>query len=218
MQMRLFLSGFLATLLSGTMLAFVFKTEEPACLIQLDRQNIFYVGVDNPVSILVRGVPEEAVRIEAAGVRLQQTADGKYIVQANTVGEGVITVSGGNLKPVKYTYRVKRIPDPVMRLGGRHTSGYLSNGEFKAQPGLFADMGYFDFDTRCTLLSYRVARVRGEALLAEAVNTDARFESAAKAVVAQATPGDTYYFDEIKVKCPGDAAARVVEGLMFRIR
>ncbi|MEY3249648.1 MAG: hypothetical protein RL742_1691, partial [Bacteroidota bacterium] len=31
-------------------------------------------------------------------------------------------------------------------------------------------------------------------------------------------PGDTYFFDDIKVKCPGDNIPRNLGGLSFKIR
>ena len=44
-----------------------------------------------------------------------------------------------------------------------------------------------------------------------------RFGSAAQRLVDMASPGDIYYFENIKARCPGDPAARKINSLVFKI-
>jgi len=37
-------------------------------------------------------------------------------------------------------------------------------------------------------------------------------------MLAKAKPGDRYFFEEIKAKCPGDAAPRNIGGMTFNVR
>lgn len=37
-------------------------------------------------------------------------------------------------------------------------------------------------------------------------------------LIAKAKPGDTYVFDNIKARCPGDAAGRTINSISFNIR
>lgn len=49
-------------------------------------------------------------------------------------------------------------------------------------------------------------------------NSGVRFSSDVQDMVNKAKPGDAYFFDNIKCKCPGDAAARNLGGLAFKIK
>ena len=217
--MRAFIPGMLLGSTLTVLLAFTFHPEEPACVIALDRMNVMYCGVDNPVSILVRGVPEADVRIETSdNLTIKKDRNLYYTVRAGTPGEGSITVSGGNLKPVTFRYRVKRFPDPVPRLGARYRSGTIGNGEFKAQAGLAAIVENLDIDVRCETVSYNLIHLRKGQMLAEVTNHGARYEAVVQPIIDAARPGDTYIFEDIKVRCPGDSVARPLESLTFVIK
>ena len=217
---RLHLPSLLAGITGTALLAFTLRTETPACVISLDKMNILYCGIDNPAAILVRGVPEAEVHIQTSeNLTLKNERGLWYTLRASAPGEGTITVSGGDLKPVSFRYRIKRIPDPLLRLGGRHGSRTIGNGEFRAQGGLAAVIEDFDIDARCALTSFKMLHLREGRLLAEATNTGARYDATVQPIIDSARPGDTYIFQEVKVRCPGDQAARILdETLTFVIR
>lgn len=217
--MRTLIIGLVAGWASAALFAFRFMPEEPACAIQLDKMNVFYCGLDNPVTLVARGVPEPELRIETSeNLKMQKDGNNHYIVRAGTPGEGSITVSGGKLKPLTFKYRVKRIPDPAVRLGAQYWSGSMGNGSFRAQGGLAANLEGLDICANCDVASYKVIHLRKGQLMAEVSNTGARYEAGVKPVIDAARPGDMYIFDDIKVKCPGDAAARALESLTFVIK
>ena len=89
--------GFIYGLLLSAIFAFKDLDETPACAISLDKQNVFYIGVDNPVSVVVRGVPLEDVQVRSGNLSVvnQAGSPDRYTVRANTPGEATITVSGG---------------------------------------------------------------------------------------------------------------------------
>lgn len=207
--MRAFIPGILLGWATAILFAFTRHLEEPACVIGLDRMNVFYCSVDNPVSILVRGVPDAEVRIEtSANLKIQKDGNMHYTVRASTPGEGTITVSGGKLQPVTFRYRVKRIPDPVFLLGATYQSRKIGNGTFKAQGGVAAVIMNFDIDARCEVVSYRVVHLRKGRLISETINKGSRFDAGVQPVINDARPGDTYIFQDAKVRCPGDQYAR----------
>lgn len=217
--MRTLIPGILAGWASAAVFAFTFVPEEPACAIQLDKMNVFYMGFDNPVTIVVRGVPEQEVRIETSdNLSIQKSGNCHYTVRTSMVGEATITVSGGKLKPVTFKYRVKRIPDPVLRLGAMFQSGSIPVGTFRAQGGLAAVLENLDIDAKCEMVSYKVIHLRRGQLVAEAENTGARYKPAAQAVIDAAMPGDTYIFDEIKTRCAGDQVTRFMGSVTYVIK
>ena len=197
-------------------IAFTVAPVEPACVIQLDKQNVLVIGIDNLVSILVSGVPEELVRVQVSdNLRIKKETGNQYTIRASTPGEGWIKVEGGKLPPQTFRYRIKRIPDPVLRLGARYTSGHIATPVFRAQKGIAWQFYYFDVEVLCSIMAFSVTQTRNSEVVASASNTGARFTPAVQAMVEKARPGDIFYFDNFKMKCSGDAAARQLSGLTF---
>ena len=212
--------GFIYGLLLSAIFAFKDLDETPACAISLDKQNVFYIGVDNPVSVVVRGVPLEDVQVRSGNLSVvnQAGSPDRYTVRANTPGEATITVSGGKLPPTEFKYRVKRIPDPRPLLGARLKSGAIANGVFRAQGGIAAVLENFDFDARCDVLGYEVNYISPKQDPVTVQNEGARFDEDASPLIQKAKPGDVYFFDEIRCRCPGDAGARKLCSLVFKIK
>ena len=191
----------------------------PACVISLDKMNVFYIGVDNPISVLVSGAPQENVRLIAnsgSGARLEKKDDIHYNVRVSTPGETSLTVSCDGAEQT-FKYRVKRIPDPTPMLGGKHKSKHMGNGEFKAQTGLAIVLENCDYDTDCEIVGFTVVRLPRKDDTVELENFGGRFNPAVQKLISQAAPGDRYFFDDIKVKCPGDEASRNINSLDFYI-
>lgn len=97
-----------------------------------DKMNVFYIGVENPVSVSAAGVPTNSLKVNGSGINLKPNGKGKYIATASKPGNASVTVSGEGLKATKFPFRVKRIPDPQARLS-KSAGGSMGNGEFKAQ-------------------------------------------------------------------------------------
>lgn len=217
--MRPFLSAFLLAWALAATIAFTGRPEPLACAISLDNQNVLIVGLDNPANIVVRGVPEEKIQISASpNLSLKKERGSAYTIRASQPGEGTITVEGGALQPQTFRYRVKRLPDPVLRLGAQYRSGTIGNGAFKAQGGLAAVIENFDIDARCEMIQYKVTQLRNGQMLASAVNTGARYSPAVRAIIDEARPGDTYLLGEVSARCPGDTEPRYLDGLIFKIK
>ena len=49
-------------------------------------------------------------------------------------------------------------------------------------------------------------------------NRGGKFTGDAKRLIGKAAPGDRFFFEDIKCKCPGDAAARDLGGMNFNVR
>lgn len=196
---------------------FEYEVGERSVAVSLDKMNVFYIGVDNPVSVSAAGTNSNDLKASGSGITLTKKGAGKYNVTANTPGPASITVSGGGLQPTKFDYKVKRIPDPVAEVG-KSSGGQMGNGEFKAQGGVAAMLKNFDFDARCDVVGFELTRQAKRQDPQPAPNKGARFGQAASNLVKMAAPGDVYYFDNVKVKCPGDPAARTINSMVFKIR
>lgn len=185
--------------------------------VSADKMNVFYVGVDNPVSVTVAGASSNEVKVSASGVSIKKQGAGKYIVTASRPGQAKITVSGGGLPPTNFDYRVKRIPDPQARLS-KSSGGSMGNGEFKAQGGVGAFLDNFDFDAKCQIQGFNLTRVAKRQDPVPSTNRGGRYNDKTKRLVMAAKPGDIYYFDNVRARCPGDQAGRKVNSMVFNIK
>ena len=196
---------------------FEYEVGKRSVTVSADKMNVFYIGVDNPVSVVAAGISSNDLRVSGSGINLSKKGGGKFNVRATRPGKASITVSGGGLKSTKFDFRVKRIPDPVARLGNKD-SGALGTGEFKAQGGVGAWLDNFDFEAKCKVEGFILTRVAKRQDPVDAPNRGARFSGQAQRLVNMASPGDIYYFENVRARCPGDGAARKINSLVFKIR
>lgn len=200
---------------------FEYEVGERSVTVSADKMNVFYIGVENPVSVSAAGVSSNdlQVSISGGGGSIKKVGSANYIVevteQSNDVKVNISAPSIG-LKDSK-PFRAKRIPDPVAKLGNI-PSGTVGNGEFRAQGGVAAHLDNFDFDARCVIQSFTLYRAEPRKDLQDAPNDGAKFGPKAQALVNQAKPGDRYTIQDVKARCPGDKAARAINALIFDIR
>ena len=196
---------------------FKYEVGQRSVAVSLDKMNVFYIGVENPVSVSAAGVSSNEVKVSASGVNISNKGGGHFVVTASTPGEATLTVSGGGATS-SFKYRVKRIPDPVPLLGAQHKSGSMNNGTFRAQGGIAAVLQNFDFDAKCDVVGFEMTYLPKRQDPITAQNGGARWSGQVGDMVQKAKPGDSYFFDDIKCKCPGDVAARNIGGLAFKIK
>jgi gliding motility-associated protein GldM len=197
---------------------FEYEVGQRSVAVALDKMNVFYIGVDNPISVSAAGVSSNEVRVSGNGVTVASQGGGKFNVTATKPGDATLTVSGGGVSQT-FQYRVKRIPDPVPKLGAKHLSSLMGNGEFKAQGGIAAILENFDFEARCDVVGFVTTYLaKRQDPSPPTPNAGARFGGSTADYVSRAKPGDAYFFDDIKVKCPGDNLPRNLGGLTFRIK
>lgn len=198
--------------------SFEYEVGRRSVAVSADKMNVFYIGVQNPISISAAGVSSNDLRVSASGGGIKMSGSGTTrTVTVSSPGEATITVSGGGLTASNFPFRVKRIPDPVPMLG-RNRGGTMGNGEFRAQQGLLAMLEGFDFDARCDIQGYNLVRVPKRQDAISSLNGGARYDAKSQRLVAAAKPGDIYYFENIKAKCPGDSAGRPLGTMIFNIK
>lgn len=195
---------------------FNYEVGERSVTVSADKMNVLYRGVQNPISVVAAGIPSADMRVSGTGVDLEKKANGKFVAVPQKTNRAKITVSGGGLSPTTFEYRVKRIPDPTVKLGNL-LGGNLPVSHFKAQKGLIPHLENFDFDVRAKIQSFELVRIRkGDA--ATAKNTGGKYGTQAQRLVDNAKRGDIFYFNEIEVHCPGDDNNRDMPGLIFNLK
>jgi len=199
---------------------FFFEVGRPSVNVSADKMNVFYIGVDNPISIAAAGVSSNDVAVSGAGGGITLSGSGSTrVVKVNAQGEATITISDkkANKKLGDFKFRVKRIPDPVVKLANK-TGGTLGTGEMKAQLGLIPMLENFDFEAKCEIQSYILYYTKKRSDPVEIKGSGGRFADQAANAIKAAAIGDQYQFVDVKAKCPGDTAGRTVNSLAFTIR
>jgi hypothetical protein len=206
---------FTVGLLLPALFAFQNLQERRAIAIMLDKQKVFYVGVENHITIALRGVDDQDLKVTGIGLDIEDKSNGHYIVSAKKSGQGSIVVSVGGFSE-KFDFLIKKIPDPVPRLGNLH-HGY--NGiTLHNLGGIAAILENFDFEAKCEVTKYNITYAGIKKDPVTISNNGARFSGDARDMVNKGVPGDTYYFDDIKAICPGDEKERELGSLIFKVK
>lgn len=149
----------------GKDVVFPFKSEyivaRPALTVAADKMNVVYLGLDNPISVSVPGIPNERLSVSATNATLKNTGSGKYtlnVKSGNTVNVNVTATmeSGEKRNMGTMTFRVKRIPKPDPRIGNVVGEGSITRESLQQQRGIFANYDNFDFDVICKVTSFEM--------------------------------------------------------------
>lgn len=127
--------------------------------IQLDKMNVFYIGVENPITVSAAGYSMEDISLSIPGADIAPGASlGRYNITVKEQGKvtAVINAKTDNgLKQVgAMEIRVKMIPDPIAEVGGKSGSFMLNAGVVKVLPGIVAALKQFDFEARFVVTKF----------------------------------------------------------------
>ena len=127
--------------------------------IALDKMNVLYIGVDNPVSIAASGGGDDKVQVSMSGGggSITKVGTGKYNVRVNSVTDDAkITVSVDGKVAGVSQFRVRTIPDPQATIGGRNSGETVNKNELAAQSAVSAWVQNFPFDLKYSVTGYTI--------------------------------------------------------------
>ncbi|HVI43594.1 MAG TPA: gliding motility protein GldM [Chitinophaga sp.] len=188
--------------------------------ISADKMNVLYIGLQNPISISAAGVPAEAVSASINGGNITKRGSGEYIVTVSQPGKAVINVVAnidGKTKSLgQKEFRVKRVPDPVLKVGV-NKGGNMKAADFKVQGGLRADLEDFEFEgVKYEVVGYRVGVSAKGKEYQEGEANSAYFPSNIVSSIRALRPGDEVYFENVKVKGP-DNIVRSMPSTIYKL-
>jgi gliding motility-associated protein GldM len=183
-----------------------YVAQKPSSVVSADKMNVFYIGVDNPVSISVPGVSNDKVRvtINGAGGSMRPDAtkgQGHYIVTVSTTGKATINVSAEIDKKVTpmgaFEYRVKQVPNPVATIS-RAEGGPIDRNLLKAG-AVIPIMKDFDFELFFETVSFSMTIITPVNVINETSNGP-RLTEKMQDYIAKAKPGSKIFFENIKAR------------------
>lgn len=197
----------------------------PSVAVQPEKMNVFYIGVDNPIIVSAAGVSPTDLNVGISGCGATKTggAGGKFIVRATTPGTCQISVSAKTKDGVKaqgppLKFRVKKIPDPSAKLGGKLCQGIMDfkKMELASIGGVGAEIPGFDFDVKFPVQSFLFsANVKG--IIKEFPCNGPNLSSEAKSVLQSLNSGGKAFFENIAVKAP-DGSIRKLPTVSLKVK
>jgi len=182
----------------------------------LEKMNVLYIGVDNPMTISGGSVGSEKVHVSFADGTLSKVSGDRYTAKPSKPGMSKIVVNA-NGKSFEFPMRLKYLPPPTGFVGAKK-GGNISAAELKAIGAVIAKLEESDFEAPYRVLSYRVGAVGGPIqLYTEATNTGNRWSGQAASLIQRAGPGTRVFFDNIQVVGP-DGKQRDIPGMQFTLK
>jgi hypothetical protein len=178
-----------------------------------------YIGIDNPLSILVEGIRPEDLKVALTNDgTVTHLGTNRYTAVVTKPGTTYLEVYYRNMLIGKRTFRIKRIPDPTPMLNG-FKGGEVNVDELLNDHVLRAVLEQYEGEGVCTVHGYKATvllpdsdpvtfNVPGETLPQEVIDVIRSSPAGAKTA---------FFVDDIKVRCPGDSASRNIGSLAFKV-
>jgi gliding motility-associated protein GldM len=170
--------------------------------IALDKMNVLYVGVANPISVAASGGGDDKVQISisGAGGRYEKTGSGKYNIFVNSVVDDcIITVTVDGKVAGASKFRTRTIPKPVAQVGIYESGARVPANAFKAQAGVAAGVPNFPFDLQYRVTSFVIAADNADGYIDEAQCQGNSFNDQARKILNGLASGRTVTIDPYAV-------------------
>ncbi len=194
----------------------------PFSAVAADNMNIFYAGIENPVSVSAAGFsPSDLkVTVNGCGAEAIPNGAGKFTFKVKSAGTCSVAISAKvngvyqQQGPAK-TFRVKDIPPPVLKMGGKLATTNLefTKNELKQVGGFGAESVGFMFPVNFVVKSFEVL-VQGGGMYP---CTNNNLSDDAKKALANMRAGQIAYIDNIKVLTPKQTLI-TIPSVKFKIK
>lgn len=198
----------------------MYEVATPNLVVSPTKMNVFYRGVDNPVSISVAGYSATNISPNMTNGTLSKGGDG-YIVRPGAGQDAVVGVTVTNPDGTKKSmpgveFRVKNVPNPTPFFAGKGVNdNVVKSSELRAAQGVIAKLENFQFDLKFDVVSYTVSATIGGNLLEKECRGPA-LSPDAKTVLEKLRTNQKVYIENIKAKGP-DGTVRNIGALSFKV-
>ena len=193
---------------------------QAAASIALDKMNVLYIGVDNPVSISTSGggTEEQQVSITGGQGSLRSLGGGHYIARVNSVTDDCyITVSVKGKVAGKAQFRTRTIPRPIAVVGSYESGSNVPAGAFKAQAGVGCGIKDFPFELKYTVTRFTISADTDDGYIDDASCTGNLWSADARRILNNLKPGKTVTIDDIYAQGP-DGRTQHLPSLVYYIK
>lgn len=189
---------------------------EPTATVSATMMNVLYAGIDNPISISVPGVPNNAVSASMTNGTLSRNGD-HWVAHPAKVGEDA-TVSvtaemdGRPMKMTETKFRVRKLPDPTPFIAFQdkdgNTSHYKGGGRgisktlLLSAPGVEAAIDDDLLNISFNVLSFETVFFDSMGNAIPEVSNGAQFSQRQKDSFRRLSRGKRFYISRVKAVGP----------------
>ncbi len=185
------------------------------------KMNVFYIGVENPVSISSPGLAASQIHPMISAGKLYKK-DGNYAVMIKKKIPGnKVTVSataiidGKNMSLGQSVFRVKRVPDPIAEIAGQ-TNGKIDKNTLLAARAIIPSMKDFEFDLYFVVTSYTFATIMNGDWIPKNINGN-KFTPEMIKIIRNSKRKQKFFFENIQAKGP-DGSIRSLNPISLEIK
>ena len=183
--------------------------------------NVFYRGVDNPVSISVPGIAKEKIRpsISAGEIVRDPEAPGDWIVRmpddaTTAIVSATAEYEGQMMNMGSFEFRVKRVPDPVALIAGMQ-QGNISRNELLAANAIIPVMKDFEFDLNFIVTGFLMGTIINGDWVPKRANGN-QFTAEMQDIIRNSRRGQKFFFENIQAEGP-DGSRRTLGSVNLTI-
>ncbi|MDD4141371.1 MAG: gliding motility protein GldM [Bacteroidales bacterium] len=184
-----------------------FIVARPSMTVSATKMNVFYIGVDNPVSISVPGYGNAQITATISQGTLTKSGNGWNVrIPSSAKGNATITVSAqtedGLVKIGSSEYRIKQVPNPSATIAGIN-NGNVDKNTLVAAGGIIPKMPEdFDFDLLFEITRFEfVGSPKGGDLFIRQAN-GGQLTDEMKTFIRNSKRGDKIWLENITAKGP----------------
>lgn len=186
------------------------------------KMNVFYIGVDNPVSISAAGLSKNQIKPVIDMGKLKKDGNNWIVrIDKKPKSGAMATVSasadidGQRMSLGKSEFRVKRVPSPTAEIAGM-TDGQLDKNVFLASGAIIPNMKDFEFDLYFIVTSYTFATVMNGDWLQKNVKGNI-FSDEVKSIIRNGKRKQKFFFEKIQAKGP-DGTIRSLNPISLELK
>jgi gliding motility-associated protein GldM len=193
----------------------------PSLTVAATKMNVFYIGIDNPVSISVPGIADADLRPSiSTGTLIRDPGSKDWIVRVpQGQPKAIISVDalyqGDSRKMGSAEFRVRRVPNPVAEIAGQ-VEGTIDKSTLLAANAIIPVMRDFEFELFFEVKSFRMTTVIGGDALSKKASSN-RFTDEMVSYIQNARKGQKFFFENITAEGP-DKTPRSLNPISLEIK
>jgi gliding motility-associated protein GldM len=193
----------------------------PSLTVAATKMNVFYIGVDNPVSISVPGIADKDLNPTISAGSLSRDPSGKDWIVRVPQGQQktVISVNAmyqGDSRPMgSAEFRIRRVPSPNAEIAGQ-VEGTIDKNTLLAAGAIIPVMKDFEFELFFEVKSFRMTTIIGGDGISKR-GTNNRLTEEMVSLIKSARSGQKFFFENITAEGP-DKIARSLNPISLEIK
>lgn len=212
MKQTLVFSFFFLTVIAGSKLL---AQNNPVTAIALDKMNVLYAGINNPMTIAVSGLSADKITAVMTGGTVTGN-NGKYVARPDKTGIATIDILYGSKKISSTEFRVKAVPEPRASVAGKTGDNVITREELMSITGVSAILPDFQFDLNFTVTSFDLSlNVKGTPVTESSANN--KITSNQANYLKMVNSGTKVYFENVKAKGQ-DGQISAIPGVNLKVK